>query len=199
MRAWCTVAGSWWTLAPGTRVAVDKCDHFTCSQSRTELELPAPWATSAPAKGRGAVVWAPVFGTVCVAAHRGARSLFVECRIAPVTLSHMDQKGPVATGPQILPENIPTAGVQPPCAVSIASAQAMVPLSPPCPTPDQGCLNTQRIRARGKAHCGGMWPVPKPASERFCSPKEAGGEEAGGPRSNLLSLTSQQMRGTVKN
>lgn len=43
----------------------------------------------------------------------------------------------------------------------------------------------------------GMWPVPKPASNRVCSPKEAGGREAGGPRSNLLSRSSLQMLGTV--
>lgn len=39
---------------------------------------------------------------------------------------------------------------------------------------------------------------PKPASERFCSPKEAGGREAGGRRSNLLSLSSRWKLGTVR-
>lgn len=36
------------------------------------------------------------------------------------------------------------------------------------------------------------------APERFCSPKEAGGRKADGLRSNLVSLSSQQMLGTIR-
>lgn len=104
----------------------------------------------------------------------------------------------MATGPQTLPENTPTAGVQPPCPVSITAAQAKGPLSPPCPTPHQGCSNTRRIRGRGKAPCGRMWPVPRVASERFCSPQEAGDRETGVPRSNLLPLSSWHLLGTAR-
>lgn len=48
---------------------------------------------------------------------------------------------------------------------------------------------------------GGIWLVPKPAlsaPERSCPPKEAGRRKADGLRSNLLSLSSQQMLGTTR-
>lgn len=47
----------------------------------------------------------------------------------------------------------------------------------------------------------GTRPVPKPAlsaPERFCSPKEPSGRKADGLRSNLVSLSSQQMLGTIR-
>lgn len=112
------------------------------------------------------------FSKRCMWLHFGGTCrLFGECCVTSVTLSHADERGTMAAGPQTLPEDVATVRR----AKSLPRQRSS--LSPPCPAPPtKANLRLSKSEPEKKTVVEGL-ACPKTslsAPERFCSPEESG-------------------------